>query len=271
MRSATACILICLTLIASAVMAAPAATAYHKIKTIPVTGDGGWDYLTFDSGSHRIYIARSDRVQVVDVNKATLLGEVPNTQGVHGVALVPALKRGFASNGRDNSVTVFDLGTLKEVQRVKVGTRPDAIIFDPASNRVFTVNAGSQDATAIDVATNNVVGTVSLGGKPEFPVSDGKGSIFVNIEDKSEIVAFDAKTLSVKSHWPLAPGQGPSGLAIDRKNHRFSRCARTKKWSSWTPIPAKSLPRPQSVRDRMPLCSIRPRVLHSVRTGATGP
>lgn len=217
------CLLIGLSLMLSA--SAIAAPNYHLVKTIPVGGDGGWDCITFDGASNRLYIARSTRVMVVDVDKGTLVGEVPNTQGVHGVALVPKLKHGYASNGQDNSVAVFDLATLKEVDRIKVGTKPDVIIFDPEVNRVFTMNAGSNDATAIDVATGKIAGTVALGGKPEFAVADGKGTIFVNIEDTAEIVAFDAKALTVKTRWSLKPCESPSGLAIDLKNRRlFSAC-----------------------------------------------
>ncbi len=198
---------------------------YHEIKKISVGGDGGWDYLTCDSEAHRLYIARSNRVMVVDVEKGEVVGEIPNTPGVHGIALAPRLHRGFSSNGGENTVTVFDTQTLKEVDRIKVGTRPDAIIFDRASNRVFTFNGGSDDSTAIDAASGKVVGTIPLGGRPEFAVSDGRGQVFANIEDKSEIVDIDSQALTVKNHWPLAPGEGPSGLSMDRRNHRlFSAC-----------------------------------------------
>jgi YVTN family beta-propeller protein len=195
------------------------------MKKIAIGGDGGWDYLTMDAAARRLYISRGTHVMVVDVDTEKVVGDIPDTQGVHGIALAPKLGRGFTSNGRDNSVTVFDLKTLKEIARVKVGNRPDAIIFDPATNRVFTFNGGSNDATAIGAADDKVAGTVSLGGRPEFAVADGRGEVFVNLEDKSEIVAFDSQSLVVKNHWPLAPGEGPSGLAMDRKNRRlFSVC-----------------------------------------------
>jgi YVTN family beta-propeller protein len=198
---------------------------YHVIKKIPIGEEGGWDYLTMDSAAHRLYISRGNRVMVVDVDEGKVVGTIPNTPGVHGIALVESTGQGFISNGGDATVTVFDTKTLKEVDRVKVGKRPDAIIYDPASNRVFTFNAGDKDSTAIDVATRKVVGKVDLGGKPEAGVSDEKGTIFVNIEDKNEIVAFDAKELAVKNRWPVAPGKEPAGLAIDRKNRRlFSTC-----------------------------------------------
>jgi DNA-binding beta-propeller fold protein YncE len=199
----------------------PADMGYKLQKTIKIGGDGGWDYLTFDPDAHRLYIARATRVQVLDVDKEKLVGEVADTPGVHGVALVPKRHRGFASNGRDNTVTIFDLETLKETARPKVGTRPDGILYDSASDRVFTFNAGSKDATAIDAEKGEVVGTVKLGGKPESAVADGKGMVFVNIEDKDEVVAFDAKDLSVKDHWAVVPGKAPVGLAMDRAKHRL--------------------------------------------------
>src|SRR5262249_48327015 len=216
-----------LLLVSSGVQAGP--PEYHVLRKIPLGGDGGWDYLTMDPAAQRLYIARANRVMVVDVKEDKLVGEVPNTSGIHGVALVPERKRGYSSNGGEHTVTVFDLETLKETNRIKVGQRPDAIIYDPASKRVFTMNAGSKNATAIDVETEQVAGTVPLEGRPEFAVADGAGQVFVNLEDKSEIVAFDAKKLSVTNHWTLAPGKDPAGLAMDRKNRRlFSTCGNGK-------------------------------------------
>jgi DNA-binding beta-propeller fold protein YncE len=162
---------------------------------------------------------------VLDVDKETLVGEVPNTPGVHGVALVPKLDRGFISSGGDSTVIVFELKTLHEVARIKVGKKPDAILYDPASDRVFTFNAGSGDATAIDAQTQKVAGTIKLDGKPEFAVADGKGQVFVNLEEKSEVLALDADKLTVVHRWPLAPGEAPTGLAIDRAQRRlFASC-----------------------------------------------
>jgi YVTN family beta-propeller protein len=223
------CCLAALGLVLSMAAFAATAPSYHLVKTIQVGGDGFWDCLTLDSRAHRLYIARSTRVQVVDVEAGTVVGEVANTPGVHGVAIVSSLHRGFTSNGGDNTVSIFDTETLKEVDRVKVGERPDFIFFDRGANRVFTFNGGSNDATAIDPATGKVVGTVALGGKPEFAVASRSGPVFVNLEDKSEVVAFDPQTLTVKSRWPLAPGEGPSGLAMDGRNHRlFSACGNEK-------------------------------------------
>jgi YVTN family beta-propeller protein len=200
-------------------------TGYHLLKKTTVGGEGGWDYLTVDPQAHRLYLSHGTHVVVVDSETGATVGDILNLPGVHGIAIAPALGRGFTSNGRENTVTIFDLKTLKEIQRVPVGMNPDAILFDPATKRVFTFNGRSNDATVLDASTGMVAGTIALGGKPEFAVSDEKGQIFVNVEDKSEVVALDAKGLTVLHHWSLAPGEGPSGLAIDRKNRRlFSVC-----------------------------------------------
>jgi DNA-binding beta-propeller fold protein YncE len=200
-------------------------SAYHVVKKIPLGGDGGWDYLTVDGDGRRLYIARSNRVMVVDADKGTLVGEIADTPGVHGIAVARKHNRGFSSNGRDATVTVFDLETLKPLARVKVGRGPDAIIYDSATDRVFTFNAGSRDTTAIDAGKAEVVGTIPLGGKPEFAAADGKGRIFVNLEDKSEIAALDSRDLKLLNRWKLEPGKAPSGLAIDREHNRlFSTC-----------------------------------------------
>ena len=205
--------------------ATAAAPGYHVIKTFKLGGDGGWDYLTFDTTSRRLFISRATHVMVIDADSGKSLGDIPDTPGVHGIALAPDLKRGFISNGREGTVTIFDLTSLKALGKVKVGDNPDAILFDPATKRVFTFNGHSGDASAIDAAKGTVVGTIKLDGKPEFAVSDGKGEIFVNLEDKSQLLALDPNKLEVKSRWPLAPCQEPSGLAIDGKNRRlFSAC-----------------------------------------------
>jgi DNA-binding beta-propeller fold protein YncE len=202
---------------------------YHVVKKIKVGGEGGWDYLTMDTAARRLYITRGTRVQVVDVDSGKVVGEVPGTKGVHGVALVPKRHRGFTSNGGDSTVTIFDTETLRETGQAKVGTRPDAILYDSASDRVFTFNAGSRDATALAAEDGSVAGTVALGGRPEFAVADGKGHVYVNIEDKDEVVALDSKELKVTGRWPLSPGKEPSGLAIDKKGRRlFATCGNKK-------------------------------------------
>jgi len=201
------------------------APKYHILRHMAVGGDGGWDYLTFDPAGHRLFIARSTRVMVVDVASGQLSAEIVNTPGVHGIALVPDAGQGYASNGRESTVTVFDLKDLHEIARIKVGDTPDAIVYDPFSKRVFTFNAKSKDTTAIDVATGKVAGTIPLGGKPEFSVSDGKGRMYVNNEDKSEIVEFDPQALKESHRWKLTGCESPSGLAMDRKNRRlFAGC-----------------------------------------------
>ncbi len=196
-------------------------SGYHLLKKITLGGEGGWDYLTLDAKTRRLYISRSTHVMVVDADTGKLLGDIPATPGVHGIALVPELGRGFTSNGRDNSVTVFDLGTLKALKRIPVGQNPDAIIYDSATKRIFTMNGTSRDTTAIDAKTETVAGTLALGGRPESAAGDERGRLFINIEDKSEVVAVDARKLSIQARWPLAPGAEPTGMAIDRQHKRL--------------------------------------------------
>lgn len=196
------------------------------LKTYKVGGEGWWDYLTIDSSTHRLFISRGTHVMVVDSETGKSVGDIPDTQGVHGIALAPEFNKGFTSNGREGTVTIFDLKTLAVITKVKdVGQNPDAILYDPATKRVFTFNGRSHDATAIDAASGGIVGKIPLDGKPEFGVSTGSGEVFVNIEDKSEITLFDPQTLKVKSVWPLAPCESPSGLAMDVASRRlFAGC-----------------------------------------------
>ena len=205
----------------AAMAVAAAASGYHVVKTYKVGGDGGWDYLTADASARRVYISRGTHVMVIDADSGKSVGDIADTQGVHGIALAPELGRGFTSNGREGTVSIFDIKTLATSSKVKVGDNPDAILYDPATKRVFTFNGRSQDSTAIDGATGKVLGTIKLDGKPEFAASDAKGMIYVNIEDKSELTAIDPNKLEVKAKWPLAPCEGPSGLSIDRKHHRL--------------------------------------------------
>jgi YVTN family beta-propeller protein len=203
------------------------APAQYQVKQKYVLGgEGFWDYLTFDPAGKRLFISRGTHVMVVDPYKGSVIGDIPDTPGVHGIALAQDLGKGFTSNGRENSVTVFDLKTLKETARIKIeGKNPDAILYDPATQHVFTFNGGSKDATVIDAATGSVVVTIPLDGKPEFGVSDGKGMVYVNIEDKSEVTSIDAKKGVLVKSWPLAPCEEPSGLAMDREHRRlFAGC-----------------------------------------------
>jgi DNA-binding beta-propeller fold protein YncE len=205
--------------------AQPGEPAYRILKVYKLGGIDHWDYLTFDPASRRIFISRSTHVIVVDADSGKPVGDIPDTPGVHGIALAPDLGRGFTSNGKEDTVSIFDIESLKPIGKVKVGSGPDAILYDPATKRVFAFNGKGQDATAIDAAKGEVVGTIPLGGRPEFGVSDERGKLFVNIEDKDELVAIDAKKMKVDSRWPLAPCQEPTGLSMDRKNHRlFSGC-----------------------------------------------
>ena len=208
-----------------AAMSAQSAPGYHLAQTYKLGGEGGWDYLTFDNNARRLYISRATHVIVFDVDSGKTVGDIADTPGVHGIALAPEFGRGFTSNGREGTVSIFDLKTLQTLKKVKVGENPDAILYDPATKKVFTFNGRSQDTTAVDPQKGTVLGTVKLGGKPEFAVTDEKGGVFVNIEDKSELVALDADKLAVKSRWPLAPCEEPSGLAMDRKSRRlFAGC-----------------------------------------------
>jgi len=208
-----------------AASAAPGASGYKVIRTVPISGEGGWDYVTVDSDARRVYVSHATQVVVLDADTLAVVGSIPDTQGAHGIAIASDLGRGFTSNGRTNNATIFDLKTLKTIGTVNTGANPDAIVYDSGTKRVFTLNGRSKDATAINAADGTVVGTLALGGKPEFAVADGKGSIYVNIEDTSELVQFDPQKLTVTHRWPQKPCQEASGLAIDRKNRRlFSGC-----------------------------------------------
>jgi YVTN family beta-propeller protein len=201
------------------------APGYHIIKTWKLGGEGGWDYLTIDPEARRLYISRAVKVIVIDADSGKPVGEISDTPGVHGIALAPEIGKGFVSNGRENTVSVFDLKTLKTKQKIKVGEGPDAILYDPTTKRVFTFNARSQDATAIDADKESVVGTIPLGSKPEFAQSDAKGTIFVNMEEKNSLYVLDPTDLTVKSKWALPGCESPTGLAIDREHRRlFSGC-----------------------------------------------
>ena len=204
-----------------------AAPSYHVAAKVKLGREGGWDYLIVDTASHRIFISRGTHTLVVDARTDSIVGDIQDTPGVHGIAFAYDLGRGYTSNGRDSSITVFDLKTLAPVTRIHTtGVNPDAIVYDDFSHRVFAFNGRSGDATAIDAATNTVAGTVPLGGKPEFAVVDGKGTLWVNVEDKSEIAQVDTKALTVRAHWALAPCEEPSGLAIDRTTRRlFTVCS----------------------------------------------
>ena len=201
--------------------AAPAAGSYHLIKKIPIPGEGGWDYLTVDEGARRLYVSHSTQVEVLDVDSGAIVGKVPNTPGVHGIALAPDVGRGFVSDGQSSQVTVFDLKTFKTLQEVPTGKKPDAILFDPATSRVFAFNGGSNSATVIEAKDSKVAGTVDLGGGPEFATSDANGYVYNNLEDENAVVKINSRTLQVEQRWPTAPCTSPSSMAIDRASRRL--------------------------------------------------
>jgi DNA-binding beta-propeller fold protein YncE len=204
----------------------PAAAGYRLLKKHVLGGEGGWDYMALDGRTRLLYVTHGNAVEILNVDTGAKGEAITGLQGVHGVAFAPDRNRGYISNGRGNSVTVFDLETHRILGEVpSSGQNPDSVIYDAFSGRVFTFNGRTANATAIDAATDKVVGTVDIGGKPEFAVTDGQGTIYVNNEDRSEVVAFDAKSLEIKKRWSIAPGEGPSGLAIDLKHKRlFSVC-----------------------------------------------
>jgi DNA-binding beta-propeller fold protein YncE len=200
---------------------------YKAGSKIHVEGDGGWDYLNVDEVNARIFVSHGTVAQAIDIKTGKLVGTIPNTLGIHGIAIANDLNKGFTSNGRDSSVTIFNLKTFEVITKINVtGRNPDAIIYDPFSHKVFTFNGGGNNSTVIDAKENKVIGTIALDGKPEFPATDGKVKIYVNIEDKSVINVINSVTLKVEKHWPIAPGEEPSGLALDNQTHRlFSVCA----------------------------------------------
>ena len=203
--------------------AALAQSGYHLVDTIQVGGDGGWDILIADSKNHRVYISHGSHVVVIDSTTDKVVGDIPKTNGVHGIAFGP--EYGFTTNGRDNAVTMFSLKDLSVSSNIPVGKNPDAIVYDRPTNRIFVFDAGSNEATVIDATSGKVAGTVALPGKPEFGVSDDKGKVFVNLEDKNSIAELDAKNMTVIATWVISPCDGPSGLAIDRKSERlFAAC-----------------------------------------------
>jgi YVTN family beta-propeller protein len=209
-----------------AIGAFAAPTGWKILKEVKIGGEGNWDYLTMDSAARRLYVSHNTHVVVVDPDAAKVVGDIPDTPGVHGIALAPELNKGFVSNGRGNNVTIFDMKTLKMIGQVATGMNPDSIRYEPKSGRVLTFNGRSNDSTVIDAKTGMVVGTIALGGKPEFAVADDKGHIYDNLEDTSEIIEIDPAKAMVTKRYSLKPAcEDPSGLAIDVKKRRlFSVC-----------------------------------------------
>lgn len=215
-----------LIVIAFAAVALAAPPTYKVTGKIKIGGAGRWDYVYVDSANHRLYVSHATQTEVVDTNSDKVVGTIPDTNGVHGIAVADDLGRGFTSDGMDNDVTIFDLKTLKVLGKVKTGTNPDSIVYEPVSHRVFTFNGRSGDSTAFEAKTGEIVtASIPLGGKPEFAQVDGKGHIYFNIEDKGEIGELDAKTATLTKHYSIAPCEGPSGLAINPKNsYLYSVC-----------------------------------------------
>ena len=212
-----------------ALFAAPApSSGYSVIKKIPIPGQGSWDYLAVDEAARRLYVSHGTQVEVIDIDSLAVVGNIPKTPGVHGIALAPELGRGFVSNGQTATVTIFDLKTLKPIGDVPTGQKPDAIIFDPATSRVFAFNGGGNSATAIDAASGKVAGTVNLDGGPEFAAADGNGYVFDNLEDESLVLKINSRELKVEQRWPTAPCASPSSMAMDRPNRRLFLGCRSK-------------------------------------------
>ncbi len=209
-------------------VAAPPADGYSITKKISIPGQGSWDYLTVDEAARRLYVSHGTQVEVINVDSGNIVGTIPKTLGVHGIAIAPELGRGFVSNGKSSTVTIFDLKTLKPIADVPTGQKPDAIIFDPATSRVFAFNGASNSATAIEAATGKVSGTVDLGGGPEYATADGNGFVYNNLEDESLVLKIDSRKLTVDKRWPTAPCASPSSMAIDRADRRLFIGCRSK-------------------------------------------
>jgi len=199
---------------------------YHLLKQYPIGGEGGYDYLAFDNKAGRVFISHATHVVVFDVNAEKIVGDIPNTEGVHGIAFAQEFNHGFTSNGKTNTVLMFDLKTLDSLKRIPVGEKPDAIIYDSFSKCILACCGNSNGVSVIDAATGTVKTLIPLGGAPEFAVSNDKGHVYINLEDKNEVVGVDMKTFNVVRRMKLAPGESPTGLAMDEKTNRlFSGCA----------------------------------------------
>lgn len=211
----------------AAVVAAAADAPYRLVKEIHIGGDGGWDYITVDSKAHRLYVSHATRIVVVDSDEGTVIGEIPDTTGVHGFALAPDLGRGFSSNGRLNTSTIVDLKTLKPIGSVSTGGNPDAIMYEPSRGEVYTFNGSGRSATVFDARTGNVLATIDLKAKPEAAVADAAANrVFVNLEDTGSLAAIDMKAHSVVATWKIEGCEEPTGLGYDATTHRlFSACA----------------------------------------------
>ena len=195
---------------------------YHFLKEIPVGGKGGWDYLSIDDAARRLYVTHASKIVVIDLDQDAVVGEIPDTPGVHGFAIAPDLHRGFSSNGKEDTSSLVDLNKLVSLSKANTGPNPDAIVYEPGRQEVYAFNGRGQSATVFDAKAGSVVTNIALPGKPEFAVADPKaGRVYCNIEDKSVVVAIDTGTHQVTNTWPIAPGAEASGMAIDLANHRL--------------------------------------------------
>lgn len=198
-----------------------ALSSYNVAQKVPLPGTGGWDYLTVDESARRVYVSHATQVVVLDADSLKVVGTISGMTGVHGIALAPDFNEGFITSGQTDSVVVFDPKSLQKVAEIKVGKKPDAIVYDPSTKKIFAMNGDSDSTSVIDPAENKVVGTIALGGGPEFPAADGKGNVFVNIEEKNEVVRIDAKGQKVRDHWNLAPCQAPASMGFDAAASRL--------------------------------------------------
>jgi YVTN family beta-propeller protein len=212
----------------AAVLMAADAPGFKVAKKYPVPGDGGFDYIVFDSPSNRLYVSHGTEVDVLDADSGKLLGKVEDTPGVHGVAIAPGLSRGFATNGRDGTVSVFDTNTFQTIKKIPVGKDPDFIFYDAKTKRVLVCHGDAAAITAIDPEKQTVIGKVDLGGGAEAAVTDGKGTGFVNLEEQAMVVSFDPQKLVVKQKWPITGCKTPTGLAIDAPHSRLFIGCRSK-------------------------------------------
>jgi DNA-binding beta-propeller fold protein YncE len=223
LRSGVALFALALTMAGSTVLlrAAQANGDLRVLKTIHVVGDGRWDYLAVDSAARRLYVSHGTEVDVLSANTGQVIGRIPDTPGVHGIALVPTMHRAFITQGLSGHVAIVDTKTLHTLRQVPTGKNPDAIIYDPATRRIFANNGGSESTTAIDAVTGDIVGTLDLGGSPEYAAADGAGHIYINLEEQNETIAIDSQNLRVDQRWSLSPCMAPTSMAIDRRSRRL--------------------------------------------------
>ncbi len=205
-----------------------AAVKYDLVKKVVVPGTGGWDYLTVDEVGRRVFVSHSTQVDVLDADAYTVIGTIPNTPGVHGIALAPEFGRGYISAGKADAAIAFDLKSLKPLGEIKVGKKPDAIIYEPLTKRIYVMNGDSENITVLNAADGSVTGTIALGGGPEFAVSDGKGNLYVNLEEQNETLHIDVNSMKVIDRWPLAPCGTPTALSMDVENKRLFVGCRSK-------------------------------------------